>query len=1090
MLIRDLLSRASLTFIVWGVVASAPALPDSPVPNDSQSRGAGIIPQPQMAHDVVRIPMVEGRGLRFRRISSSEGLSQTRVSQIVQDDRGLLWFGTQYGLNRYDGYEFKLFVHDPQRTDSLSGAFITALFKDRSGMLWIGCSEFLDQFDPTTETFRPIRFHPRDHQTFAGGVVHISQDQGGTLWFATGSGLYGLNPVTHELVHFQHDPHDSFSLPTNDVNWTGEDREGRFWVGTSAGLDELDPSTGHVTYHVPLAEGGRISFFEDKDGLFWITYPSGNGLARLDRAGNIVTRYSFYAREPPPTALTGVMGIVEDHDGNLWLGSPGAGLLRFDRQSQVVVHYGNHPGDPQSIAEDKVIALFADRDGNIWTGLHSKGPNVFTYTGSEFETFRHDFDDPNSLSLDFVNAIYEDAAGALWIGNDDGLNRIERATGRRTSWTAGLGAKPMVITITQDRAGFIWFGTFGHGLNSFDPKTGRFRSYRHVASEPRSLSSDEVHRMLVDHAGVLWVGTNDGLDRYDPRTDDFTVYKADWNSHGSQSYLAIAEDSAGKLWLGTHHSGLHRFDPDTGQFTVYRSDPADPATLRDDTVPAVYVSRTGSLWLGTQNGLERFEPGTGLFSAFDMHDGLPGNAVGCILEDGSGNLWVSTNRGLSRFDPARRTFNNYSELDGLPGNDLTGWGSCFESRRGELFFAGYPGAVALFPEKVVDRPYTPQVVLTDFRLAGASVPINPTSPLKRSITYTEKLTLSHTQNIFSVTFASLNYLSPQATRYRYQLEGLDRRWNEVGSDRRQATYTTLPAGNYTLRVQAAASRGAWNEQGASLAVEILPAWWQTWTFRTVCALLTLLTIWYAYRLRIRQVSRQLTIRMEERIDERTRIAQELHDTLLQGLASASLQLQVADGQMASDAAKPLVQRVLQLLRQLMHESRHTVQGLRVRRSELQDLEHAFAQFAKDLAPAFRSKFHLVVEGIPRPLQPLIRDEVYRIGSEAISNAFRHSRAEAVETVLEYGRDRLRLLVRDDGQGITPDVLQSGRAGHFGLFGIRERAAKIGARLRIRSAAGAGTEIDLIVPAIVAFERATSGRRRDWLARLYSHGDRQ
>lgn len=1077
-------SRCSLCLLIWVIIA----VPARAATTVEASTGSAI-PQPRIAREVIHIPVVEGSGLSFRRLSTADGLFQTRVDHIVQDDRGFIWFGGQYGLNRFDGYEFKVFVHDPRNANSLSGAYITALFKDRSGALWIGCNQFLDRFDPRTETFTPFG-------SFAGAVVHISQDRNDTLWLATEDGLYNLDPVTRKVTRFGRNPNDTAGLPSDVVTWTGYDRSGGFWVGTSEGLEKFDQTTGRVTYHVPIGvgvpfrQGMVVSFFEDRQGLFWITYHSGTGLALLDRGSNTLTRYSFYKKQPPATAATGVMGILEDGDGNLWLGSMGIGLLRFDRQRRVFVHYGNRSGDPQSIAEDRVIALFEDREGNIWTGLHSKGPNVFARSPRMFETFKHEVGNPNSLSTDFVNAIYEDSSGSLWIGNDEGLNRIDRATGRRTSWTMGLGPKPTVITITQDHFGLIWFGTPGYGLVAFDPRTSHHRFYRHVLSDPKSLSNDAVYRVLVDRSGVLWVGTEDGLDRFDAQTDSFTAYKQDWNSTDAQVYLSMAQDTDGKIWLGTHHSGLHRFDPSTRQFTVYKSKPGDPSTLPDNSVAAVLVSRTGVVWAGTESGLARLDPATGRFTSYGAVDGLAGNAIACILEDRAGMLWISTNQGLSRFDPSARTFINYSELDGLPGNDLSGWNSCYESPRGEMFFGGFTGAVAFFPERLADRPGSPAVALTDFKISGVSVPISSDSPLTRSITYTDGITLSHAQNLFSITFAGLDYLRSQTTRYRYRLEGLEHRWNEVGSDQRHATYTTLPAGRYTLRVQAARSRGAWNEAGATLAIEILPPWWEMWWFRTAVGLLIMLAAWFFYQLRIGQVSRQLTIRMQERLGERTRIAQELHDTVLQGLVSASLQLEVADRQIAGDAtAKPLVQRISQLLRQLVDESRHTVRGLRVRHSEAENLERALTQIAKDLAAPRKVKYQLVVEGTPRSLRPFVQDEIYRIGGEALANALRHSHASAVETVLEYGRDHFRLLVRDDGQGIDSEVLNAGREGHFGLSGIRERAAKIGAQVKIRTAAGAGTEIDVTVPATAAFERSNPHGLMSWLGKLYFRGNR-
>ncbi len=1047
---------------------------------------------PRVAAEVVNVPVVEGGSTRFTRISTAEGLSQTRVSQIVQDDRGFIWFGTQYGLDRYDGYEFKVYVHEAGRVNSLAGAFIYSLFKDRSGMLWIGCNRTLDRFDPRTKTFTHYRIESQtdDPANLGGTVVHISQDRSGFLWLATATGLHRLDPNTGAIVHYRHSPGNPGGLSTNVITWSGEDRRGDFWVGTADGLDKFDRATGKVLLHIPVPDRVQVAFFEDRFGQFWIYHASGEGLAIYDRASNVLTKYTFYRQEPSPDALTGVMGMIEDRHGNLWVGSPGMGLLELDRDEHRFVRYRNRPEDPQSIGEDKVIALFLDREGNIWTGLHSVGPNHFSPDKSAFEVFKHRANDPNSLSEEFVSAILEDSRGSLWVGSDEGLNRIDRKTGKVTVTTAGIGTKPMVIDIAEDRAGLLWLGTYGHGLYSYDANSGRSKSYRHDPADPTSLSDDIVYRIFVDHTGKVWVGTGDGLDLLHTDKQSFHVYKLESGVRLKQGYDRIAEDDKGTLWLGTVASGLHHFDPTTHRFTVYKSDPDDPNGLRDDTVPAVYVASTHLVWIGTQNGLNRLDPATGKFVAYDSHNGLAGNAIDCILEDDHANLWLSTNKGVSQFNPTTGTFANYSDVDGLPGNDLTGWAACFKSRRGEIFFGGFSGAVAFFPDKLEASPDGPQVVLTDLEVSGAAATIGAKGPLRQSIAYTDGITLPYRTNIFSLTFAGLRYFSPESNRYRYKLEGLDRNWYEVGSNERRATYTTLPAGVYTFRVQAATARGAWNEPGTSLQIVMLPAWWATWWFRAIYVTLFALAIWVAYVVRVRQLSRQLTMRMRERVNERTRIARELHDTILQGLASASLQLEVADRQIAADAtAKPLVQRVSQLLRQLIDESRHTVRRLRLRRSEEENLERALTQISNDLAAPRKVKYQVVVEGTPRSLRPLVRDEIYRIGGEALANAFRHAGASAVETVLEYGRDHFRLLVRDDGQGIDPEVLKAGREGHFGLSGLRERAAKIGARLKVRTAAGAGTEVDLLVPAVAAFEQPAPRGPMYWIAKLYSRGSR-
>ncbi len=810
----------------------------------------GSVPQASVLPEPIRLPLVDGESMRFTRLSTENGLSQTRVSQIVQDDQGFIWFGTQYGLNRYDGYSFKVFVHDPRRGNSLGGVFISSLFKDHSGALWVGCSQSLDRFDPVTENFTHYRLGSEDSEGLSGIVVHISEDQEGTLWLATGAGLHRLNPVSGQVVRYRHDPSDPASLSSNDVKTSGEDKLGNFWVGTSEGLDRFDRKTGKVTLHVPLKEPVQLSFLEDHLGNFWIFHASGDGLALLDRQTDQLTHYSFYENSPSVSELTGVMGMVEDRAGNLWLGSPGIGLLRFDREKKQFVHYKNNPSDLESLAEDKVIALFEDREGNIWTGLHSMGPNHFNPKPPLFEKFRPDPGNPNSLEMNFVNAIVEDRRDFLWIGNDKGLTRIDRKTGQYTRFNGDLGLKPMVITITEDRQGNIWVGTYGHGIARLDQATGRFKTFTHRPDDPTTLGDDRVHRLFVDHQGTLWAATDNGLSRFDEAKEQFTTYLVDRNNRRAQDYVAMTEDQEGKLWLGSHYSGLHRFDPATGEFKIYKADPAIPGSLSDDMVPTVLIDHARTIWVGTQNGLDKLDPKTGRFTAYYQSENRP---VSCLLEDSRGNLWMSSNKGLAMLDPKTERFKNYSVVDGLPGNDLTGWGAGSASPSGELFFGGFAGGLAFHPEKLVDSTYVPPIALTALRFPYASTKSDQEEPAKKYATDIRSLTLRHSQNSFSLEFSALSYFNPPANRYRYKLEGLDEGWNEVGSDQRIAAYTTLPAGRYTFRVQGATSRGNWSEPGVVLPINVLPAWWQTWWFQGGMGLAALGILFAGYRARVGQI---------------------------------------------------------------------------------------------------------------------------------------------------------------------------------------------------------------------------------------------
>ena len=1031
----------------------------------------GAVPQAMVNPVPVRLSIIDGTDIRFTHLSTANELSQTGIYRIVQDNQGFMWFATRYGLYRYDGYGFKVFAHDPDKPNSLSGAQVNTIFKDRDGTLWVSGAQFLDKLNAAAEAF--TRYPVPD-------VRHISQDRSGILWLASATaGLCSLDPATEQIRHYSSDPHDPSSLSSNGVIYTGEDKEGRFWVANDGYLDELDRRTGRAIQHIPLTEAPfGFGFYEDRLSIFWIFHVSPNSLTAFDRKTNTLTHYALPESQPPGTAVTRITAILEDHTGALWIATHGSGLLRYDRDHRRFIRYRNDPADPDSLPQNEVDALFEDREGGIWVGLGSMGVVRFTTNAPPFKRLPHA---PASRVEPFVGAIYEDRQRAVWVGTPQALNRIDRKAGTLTSYRRGApAASTDVITLRDDHAGNLWVGTYGHGLLRFDPRTGRFVPYLHDPADPHSLSNDFVTRLLVDHSGTLWVGTKSGLNRFDAVTQRFTTYKLGPRDSNAV-YLELVEDREGALWLGTEFSGLQRFDPATGKVEIYRHDINRPRTLSDDRVNSAYFDHSGTMWVGTQNGLNKFDPKSGTFTVYTRRDGLPGNAVACVLDDDRGNLWMSTNNGVARFDPKRRTFSNYSTTDGLSGPNLTGWGACFKSPTGEMFFGGFSGATAFFPDKVAYASYIPPIVLTDFRLFGNPVEIGSRSPLQRSISYARDLILTREQNVFSLSFAALSYTNPSTNRYRYKLEPLEPNWNEAGSDRRQVTYTTLPAGKYTFRAQGATSTGAWSEPGASVRIEIPPPFWGTWWFQSACGIFMLVSLWFAHRLRLQQIARQFNVRLNERIGERERIARELHDTLLQGVQGLMWRFQAAAAQIpVGEPARQLMESALDRADEVIVEGRDRVKGLRTAEEKHRDLSETFAMMSAELAQENAIPFRIVLQGTPRDLNPIVCDDACHIGREALINAFRHSLGQKIETEITFARTELRLRFRDDGCGVDSKILeQGGRPEHWGMTGMRERARNIGARLDIWSRPGAGTEVDLRIPASSAYRGGAKGWRWPW-----------
>jgi len=1038
---------------------------------------------------VVKLPVVDAAGLRFTHVSFGKGPSHSRVSHIVQDDQGFLWFGTEDGLQRYDGYALREYRYDPRNPNGPGAVRTRSLLKDRSGRLWVGYDlasgsasyGFLDRYDPTTEIF--THYGP-DGALFSEPISDISQDREGTLWFSTDQGLTRRNPVTGQTIRYQHQVDNPASLSSNLVRSAFEEKDGTFWVATTKGLDRFDRQTEKVVQHIPLPREFpiyepnpvlQVSLCEDHSGVLWVIFSYGYGLARVDRQAGTLTFYSLDGTGKDNTIQSGARAIHEDQDGTLWIGTTANGVLKLDRDRKRFLRYRNNPADPESLSGDQVNALLEDREGNIWVGTTGAGANRFARRPLPFKRYRHEPGNPNSLDMDYTTSIYEDRRGLLWIGSMRALGRMDRKSGRTTFYRAAKGpgelSSTWIISIVEDHTGYLWFGTVGGGLNRLDRRSGKFKVYRHDPDDPHSLSHNTVAKLFVDSMGTLWVGTEEGISAFDPATESFRRYQA--SGLNENRVRDIAEDSQGVLWIATLGTGLLRLDPVTGELSTYRHS-SRPESLSNDQATAICIDHAGIIWIGTESGLNRFDPATRSFTAYYESDGLPSSYVSRILEDDRGDLWVSTNSGLSRFNLREKTFKNYYIPDGISGNEFYNYASAFKSPSGEMFFTSYAGLTTFFPHDVVSETYIPPVVITDLKVAGNTLPIGGDSPLKQAISFTDTVTLSHAQNDISLEFSALSYTSPEGNRYRYRLEGLETKWHESEGNRRFITYSLSP-GNYLFRVQGSNSRGAWNEKGDSVRFVILPPWWNTGWFRAVALAVFLLSLACAYTFHIHNIERQFSMRLEERVGERTRIARELHDTLLQSFQGLMFRFQAVLDLLPSRPveAREAFEGALDRADQAITEGRDAIQDLRSSTVERNDLTKAVTALGEELAgedlsgksPAFR----VVLEGTPQNLHPILRDEIYRIAREALRNAFHHAQASRIEAEFTYEEALFRLRIRDDGNGIDPSVLDEGnRPGHWGLAGMRERAKRIGAKIEFWSQPGAGTEIELSIPGTIAF----------------------
>jgi signal transduction histidine kinase/ligand-binding sensor domain-containing protein len=1008
-----------------------------------------------LANAAIRLPIADIADRVFVRPNVGQEPSRTWVGQIVDDNYGFLWFNSRDSLDRYDGYQLRHFL--PEGYESINGAFVQeccqyALFRDNTGRLWIGAQHSLYTYDSERERFSYV---PLDPAKLQGVIRSIGQDRTGAIWLSTSRGVIRFDPASRTVERFNHKEGDPSTISADYVRGTLETKDGTFWVATSSSVDEFDRKTGKATLHFPLRNplhkppttgNPQVRLLEDHAGVVWVA-SARDGLAFVDRRRNCLTFLSLVSgREVEP----GAWALIEDRDGSLWVGTE-QGLLHLDDKRTHLSRYRSDVADPQSLPADWVLGLFEDGDDGIWVGTANGGVVRTAAHPLPFRRYRRGNGTKGSFRTDYVVFAYEDAAGHVWEGTRGAINQLDLNTGRVIE--KPIGQNTEVGAIAEDKSGNFWIGTFDGSLFRLDPISGHVVVYRQHGDTRSGCGNNEVRALLVDHTGTLWAGAAESVCSFDENADRFHEYKLAI-VHPSEIDV-MAEDSGGNLWVGSRQAGLYRFDPRTGESIAFRHSDK-PGALSNDGVTSILVDRSGTIWAGTLSGLDRLDLKTGRFTVYSDRDGLASQIVNGIVEDANGDLWITTAYGLSHFNVRSKAFYNYFRSDGV-FDDLTG---AWKGRSGEMFFGSYSGLTVFAPEGVREEPSAPRLVFTNFQIGDKPAAVGPNAPLSKAISVTKSITLSPGQNTFSFEFAALSFADPERTRYRYRLEGPEANWTEVALNQHFTRYSTVPPGHYVFRVEALTNRGQWTDNGASVQIEVLPPFWSTWWFREVSAVLLAISVWSVYRLRVAAVSHRLDLAYQERLRERTRIAQDLHDTLLQNIAGLCLQIGglakvvVAAPESAGERLKELRRQGEQCLR----EARQAVWNIRC---ESLDLAMALRETGKRLTAGTSCKFVLREEGEPRPLSLDVREQILRIGQEAVANAARHACANSIDVQLLFQPKQLQLRISDDGCGFDMDracVL----TGHFGLINMQERAKTIGASIAIHSRTNTGTAIDVTV----------------------------
>ncbi len=784
--------------------------------------------------------------IKFERLSVEHGLSQSSASVIMQDSQGFMWFGTQDGLNKYDGINFTIYRHDPLDTTTISGNYIGSLCEDKDGLIWVATGDGgLDRFDVKKGIFEHFRAaFIASSSSNAISVRRIYRDKLGNIWFATSQGLARFNKLEKQFKFFLI---ETAGAESQAISAIFEDNEGIFWIGARGRLFTFDRNKNRFlefTIKVSREINFISAIYEDSFGLLWLgTSPA--GLIHYDRTS---AKFKLFQNDLNDSHILGhnaASNIVEDKKGDLWFGTESSGLNRLNRSDGTFSGFLHDPLNPNSLSNNIVMSLLTDNSGTLWIGTSGGGINKYDPNKVKFAHYENDLRSPDALGGNMVWSIFKDSERFIWAGTQmGGLTRFDpesddyKVFKHDPSDSFSLSSDA-VFAIQEDKAGAIWVGTNGGGLNKFNKRTGKFKRFEWDSENSKSLSSNRIKTLYFDQNGTLWIGTlGGGLNKLDPDSMEFTRYVNDPENPGSISSNAVSsifEDMDGNIWIGTIGGGLNYFDKRTETFSRYLYNP-DANSLSHNYVMSICEQPSGILWIGTNYGLNRFDPETNDFKHYTTRDGLPNNVIYGVLADDRGNLWISSNRGLSRFDPRTGTFNNYDIDDGLQSFEFNS-GACFKSTNGEMFFGGVNGFNVFHPDSVKDNPNVPPVVISNFKKFDQRFRLGDV------LTEFGLLKLSYKDNFITFEFAALDYTNPQKNQYAYQLEGLHDDWIYSGNQR-YATFTNLDPGEYVFRVKGANSDGVWNERGASVRILITPPFWKTWWFMwlAICLSLTALLL--------------------------------------------------------------------------------------------------------------------------------------------------------------------------------------------------------------------------------------------------------
>ncbi len=846
--------------------------------------------------------------IRFKRITINDGLSLSSVYCIFQDSKGFMWFGTEDGLNRYDGKNFVIYRSNPDDLNTITHKWIEHIYEDSKGKLWFGSRGGLTRFDPVHEQFTQFRGLGANKALTNDTITHLYEDSHNRLWVGT---LNGINCIDLEkLSSISIKNSQSISSRINGILQTNSNN---ILIATDVGLYSYSQKSNQITKEKlsDAQDSIRIStiiqtpksilvgtkngfyildknlkakpkhFLEDieverillgKDSTIWVS--TNNALLYKHKNATHFKKSVKSFESTNSLSINTEKPLIIDKNNDLWFGTFGSGLFRLDTKEQKKYHYKNNSADAQSLSENSINCIYEDKNGVIWIGTFGAGISIYDPQLHKFELLKHNPLDLNSLPGNFIWSICEDKDANVWIGtNNQGLTQyqISQDTFIRYDFRQSRKLPHKAIRkVYEDRKGLIWIGTDGDGLIRYNPSNGKRKYYTNDSNNKQSISNNSVRVIFEDSEGLLWVGTQNGLNLLDPKTEKFTQFKHSDNDPNSIShnfvYSVIFEDTKGNIWVGTYGGGLNVYNKESKSFKSYTYKSNSQNTISDDVVFSIYEEKNGTLWIGTNNKLNKFNPNTQQFEHFGTEHGLPNNVIYGVLPDNKNNLWLSTNSGICKFSLNNNSCNNFDVHDGLQSNEFNG-GAFHKGKSGLLYFGGVYGLNIINPDKEITEDALYDAVLTKFEIHGQPVNVLPTSSkdnkisynkendsygFSKSIAFTDSIELDYEHRFISFEFSTLSNFSPDKVNYAYRLKGLEKKW--VYSEKRNfASYSNLSPGKYSFQVIAQNPYGKWSETPKQLQIIIHPPFYMTWWFILLLVMVAsgIIVFVYGYLLNIK-----------------------------------------------------------------------------------------------------------------------------------------------------------------------------------------------------------------------------------------------